>query len=200
MSAVIEDGLTGDKARVDKGFRLTTFSITETVTDFASKTEDSYNINTGRIAFTGTSDSSLIYLKNNDKEDLIITAIAVGVGILSATITDSVLVTLVRNPTAGNIVTDATAVAANANLNFGSSKELAVDAFAGKDGGTITGGTDAAFFNMGSGSRLFAQINMRIPTGSSIGLKIDLGTSGGGNVYAALICHRHDANQIPVTS
>lgn len=194
----ITDGNSGKSVKVDDSNRLTTFSIVETATDFASKGGDAYNINTGDIAYTGTSDSSVLYVLNNETRDLVITAIAVGIGALSATVTDSARVTVIRNPTGGDIISSPTNVDMNANTNFGSNNTLAVTALKGDDGGTITGGTDIIQFYMDGNERIYAPIPLRIPKGSSVGIKVDLNTSGGGNMYAAIICHLHDDTQITV--
>ena len=55
-----------------------------------------------------------------------------------------------------------------------------------KDGGTITGGTDHGLLYMTDG-RLLAGLNIVLEKGASIAVKIDLNTSGGANLYAALI-------------
>lgn len=191
----ITDGRNHNTAKVDSANRVHTYATSQSETGNATHNGDAYNINSGFIAYTGTSESSLIYIKNNESRDLIVTAIAFGIGALSATVTDSALVTVIRNPTGGDVVTDATAVGANANLNFGSSKTLLVDAYAGKDGGTITGGNDVVYFTADGNERVFAPIEMHIPTGSSIGIKVDLNTSGGGNMYGAVVCHLEDVDR-----
>ena len=152
---------------------------------------NAYNINTGPIALTGTADSALLYFKNDEAQDYLVANLEVGIGTLSATITDSALVTVIRNPTGGDLITDATAASIVANSNFGSANTFSVTtlAYKGKDGGTITGGDDYAQFYVNGNSRLFADLNVDIPTSSSIAIKIDLNTSGGGNVYVALVGH-----------
>ena len=49
---------------------------------------------------------------------------------------------MLRNPTAGTIVSGASAVAMNANRNFGSANTATAAIYSGKVGGTLTGGTD----------------------------------------------------------
>jgi len=190
MAEQIEDGLgSGRRAKVDRNNALLTQTIMETGDAEASNNGDAYNINTGDIAYTGTGDSSLIYLKNNEDRDLHIDAIAVGVGLLTATITDSVRVTLINGPTGGDLISDATAVDMNQNRNLGSTRTLEALAYKGKNGGTVTGGNDIGQFYLSSQSRLYAPIKLVLPKGSSAALKVDLNTSGGGNVYAAFVCH-----------
>jgi hypothetical protein len=84
------------------------------------------------------------------------------------------------------------------NSNFGSSNSLSSTTLAYKataSAQTLTGGTDHGVLYMGDG-RLFASLDIDIPRGSSIGLTIDLNTSGGANVYAALIGYKQDSNNL----
>ena len=55
--SVIRDAGDHKAAGVDLGGRLKVFSIAESVNDFSTKNGDSYNINTGLIAYTGTSEN-----------------------------------------------------------------------------------------------------------------------------------------------
>lgn len=195
MAEQIIDGTgTGRKTKVDNNNQLHTFAITEDEQRAASQLGNEYNINTGTIAYTGTGESSMLYLKNDEDDDYIITAIAIGLGTRSVTVTDAANITVVKNPTGGDIISDATAVAINSNTNFGSSKTLKTTtlAYKGKDGGTITGGTDHLLFYMTDG-RLFANVNIEMPRGSSLAIKIDLNTSGGANAYAAVIGYLKDS-------
>lgn len=194
----IEDG-TGDGTglKINKLHEVLTRSVVESEAESATDIGNSYNINSGIVALTGTADSAMLYLKNDEDSVLVIEAIAVGIGTMSATITDSALVTLIRNPTTGTIISDSNVASAIANRNFGSSNTLKSTTLAysaSATGKTFTDGDDAAFFYTNGNQRLFAAIDFELAKGSSIGLKIDLGTSGGANVYAALIVHLKDDN------
>lgn len=189
MAEEIIDGTgTGSKAKVDKNNQLHVFAVTESETNQAAAKGNQYNLNSGALALTGTGESSLIYLYNDEDQDIIINAIAVGMGTRSGTVTDAAKVTILRNPTGGDLITDATDVDIKSNTNFGSSNTLkdSTLVYKGKDGGTITGGTDHAILYMSDG-RLYATLNLELPKGASVGIKIDLNTSGGANVYCALI-------------
>lgn len=195
----ITDPVKGTAAKVADAQRLLTASVTEQQRQHAVETGSAFNINTGPIALTGSSDSALLYFYNdqspvNGVSDFVITAVAVGIGTLSATVADSALITIVRNPTGGDIISDATAVDAKQNANFGSSEALASTTlvYKGKDGGTMTGGNDYGYFYTNGNSRMFASLDLLLPRGASLGIKIDLNTTGGGNVYAAIIGHLRD--------
>jgi len=194
MAEEIIDGTgSGRSAKVDDNNQIHTFSITEDEQKQAADIGNEYNINTGTIAYTGTGTSSMIYFKNDEDEPFIITAIAVGLGTRSATVTDAAYITIIRNPTGGDVISDASAVAMNSNTNFGSDKSLKSTtlAYKGKDGGTMTGGTNHGLLYMNDG-RLFAGLNIELLKGSSVGVTIDLNTSGGANAYCALIGYIKD--------
>lgn len=186
----IKDGTgTGDTLRIDATNKAEVHSVTETETQEAVETGDAYNINTGSISLTTSTASGMLYFKNNETRDIIIDAIAAGVG-SAGTVTDVSVVTVIRNPTGGTLISDATAVDMNANRNFGSSKTLTGDAFKGDEGKTITGGNDIVQFFMGSGTRLFAPIDLVLQKGDSIAVKLDTNTSSGTTIaYAALVLH-----------
>lgn len=194
MAEQLIDGTgTGQKGKIDLNNDLHTFSVTETEKRQATAIGNDYNINTGTLALSGTSTSSVLYFKNDEDTDYVIEALALGIGTRSATVTDSAVITVIKNPTGGDIISDATNVAINSNTNFGSSKTLKTTTlvYSGKTGGTITGGTEHAILYMTDG-RLFAGLDMELPKGSSIGVTIDLNTSGGANIYCALVGYLKD--------
>lgn len=187
---IIKDGTgTGKTARIDNTNKMDVHSVTYTEAVEAAENGDAYNINTGTIALTTSTASGVIYLKNNEDRDLVIDSIEVGIG-SAGTVTDSSIVTLIRNPTTGTLISNANAVDMNENRNFGSSKTLIADVYKGAEGNTVTDGDNFAQFYVGAGSRLFAPTDLIIPKGSSIAITIDTNTSSGTtNVYAVFICH-----------
>ena len=197
---MIQDG-TGDSkyAKVDSNNQLHTFAITESEQNSAVEDGQAFNINTGVIALTGTSESAIFYMKNdesplNGDSNLVVDSIIIGINTISATITESPLVTIIRNPTAGTVVSDATACPMKSNSNFGSANVLDSLVYIGADGKTLTDGTDHAIVLCSEGRTTIPELAIDLPKGGSIGIKIDLNTSGGANVYAAVVCHRKDGN------
>jgi hypothetical protein len=196
MAEKIMDGTgSGSKARVDRNRQLHVFAVTEDEQKQSTLKGNEYNINTGKIALTGTGESAVLYFKNDEDQDFVMTALAVGIGTRSATVTDFAEVVIYKNPSGGDIITDASSVEMNSNSNFGSNKTLkdSTLAYKGKDGGTLTGGDKHALFFQGDG-RLYATINVELTRGSSMGVTIDLNTSGGANIYCALIGYIRDAD------
>lgn len=194
MGMVIEGAGTGGyKVIVDADGKMQTRAVTETENQWGTEQGDGYNINTGTIALTSSTESGVLFFKNNEEKVFIVEAIAVGIG-SAGTVTDSSVITLVRNPTAGTLISGASAVDMNANRNFGSSNTLSTSlAYKGAEGSTVTDGTDVAMFYQAAGGRMFAEINFELKKGNSIALKIDTQTSSGTtNVYAAIVGHLKD--------
>lgn len=180
-------------AHVDKNERLHTFSITESEQQAAVQAGRAFNLNTGKITLTADADHAIMYFKNNEDADFVITLVAIGVN-SAGTTSDVSEITIVRNPTGGDIISDATAVAMNQNRNFGKTETLEDSlVYKGKSGGTMTGGNDLGLLFTAEGSRLSAGIDLEIPKGSSIGIKLDPNYSSGTvTVYAAIVGYLKD--------
>lgn len=187
----INDGTgSGNSAKVDSNKRMHTQAVTETEALHAAEIGEAFNINTGNISFTAA--GTLLYIKNNEDKELIIEAIAVGTG--TGTTSDIGEITVERNPTGGDLISDATAVDMNENRNFGSSSTLTADIFKGKSGGTSTGGDDIILFYHDSNGRLFGSIDLVVPKGQSIAVTYDPKLSSGTQkAYCAIICHLKDS-------
>lgn len=191
--AQIEDGTgTGQRAKVDANNRLFTNSVVASENEFANSNGNAYNINTGIITLTNAVETPVLYVKNNEDEPLHVSAIAIGMfPSADGVSTETPYSTVIRNPTAGTIITSSpTDVDINSNRNYGSQNTLTVDAYKGATGDTMTDGDDHIIFQQSEPSRLFATIDEVLPKGASIGIKIKPQTSNTSmDVYAALICH-----------
>lgn len=176
----------GYEAQVGSNNRLWTQTIQESEELHAIEEGNGYNINTGSITFSAA--GTFLYVKNTGDDDIVVAAIAVGAG--SGTTSDIGEITVISNPTGGDLISDATAVDINVNRNVGSSKTLSATVYKGKSAGTITGGSDAILFYHGTSSRLFGTINLTIPKGKSIAVKYDPKLSSGSiKAYCALVVY-----------
>lgn len=197
MAEQILDGSgEGYRAKVNGNLRLYTNSVTVSEDEQATKKGRAYNVNTGWITLTNDTVTPVMYVKNNEIQDLHITAIAVGLGPSTggSGIIEDIIVT--RNPDSGTIVSGATAVDINSNRNYGSAQVLDVDAYKGGTGITMSGDTDHLLIAQNDGGRVFATIDEILPTGASIGIKITPATGNTNmRVYSALICHLEDPNE-----
>lgn len=144
MAEIIQDG-TGKSysAKVDIDGRLHVDSVNTDRESYSSQKGYSFNINTGLITLTNAAtDNGVIYVKNNENYNLVITNFFYQTG-ASTGGSGNIIVSLYRNPTTGTLISGASAVEINVNRNFGSSRVLAVDAYKGVTGSTITNGTKA---------------------------------------------------------
>jgi len=191
MAEEILDGTgTGSKLKVGSDNRLQARVITELEEIHNSELGNTYNFNTGLISITG--DSTLIYFRNNSDENYILKSIALG-SFEGITHSDDPYITVVKNPTGGDLITDATVVDINVNRNFGSSKEADAFVYKGKVGGTLTGGSTAAILQASGGSRSFYGIDLLLPKGSSVAVNLTANaSSGSANWYCALIGYFKD--------
>lgn len=187
---IIDATGTGNGLKVGADNRLQARVINEPEVVHNGELGNAYNFNTGLISITA--DATLCYLKNNSDNSFVFTAVALGIGD-GITYTDFPYLTCVRNPTGGDLISDATAVDMNQNRNFGSSKSASVNAYKGKVGGTLTGGNDIALFQLNKTGRSYFAIDFIIPKGGSFGFKLDANvSSGSANCYLAVIGYFKD--------
>lgn len=183
---ILEDGAgSGKKAKVNNDNKLETSSVSLTEYEEAALDGRAFNANTESLALTGTGESAVFYLKNNESQDVSIQGFFVGIGTLSGTTSDSVVVRAYFNPTGGTLITDESPITV-VNRDAGSSKTFSFDCYKGGDGKTITGqDTAPVLYQFQSGSsRVFGSVNLVIPRGTSIAITLDLNTTGGANIYA----------------
>jgi hypothetical protein len=196
MPDTIKDGGggAGYEARVNALNQLYIRGVTETDAQAANSAGGAYNLNTGWITLTDAADTPVAYLKNNEDQDLHVEAFAVGVD--ASTGGDSVFtrITVVKNPTAGTIISSPTNADIKSNRNYGSKKTLTADWYKGATGNTMTDGEDHIIFGHNDGNRLFAVISEVLPKGSSLGVKVDPPANNTSmDVYVALIVHLAEA-------
>ena len=176
---ITDGGGKGYSAEVDSENRLRVFSISEQEVDNASSLGNSYNFNTGVINLISASKSAVLYIKNNGDPDLVLTQLSYSMG-NSTGGTGDVLVTVLRNPTTGTIISNAVDMeVGGVNRNFGSSKSLTTDSYKGAEASTFTNGvkiTDT-IINQAPIRVAIELGGISIPKGSSIGIDITPATS-----------------------
>ena len=195
MSFIIEDGGgSGTKAKVGDGGRLKTRAITEPEEAHANEEGNAYNINTKNITLTNDTDTPILYIKNNEETNLVIAALAFGVkSSTGGSSTDLPEVTIIRNPTAGTIIDNATNADINSNRNYGDTGTLADSlVYKGATGNTMTDGADHLFIYLNQLGRSFITINEVLPKGTSLGVKVKCQASNTSQtLYCAAICYLH---------
>lgn len=196
MTQITDGTGTGKKAQVDGNNRITTKATTIRESEDATHLGNSFNINTGVITLTNATETPVLYVKNNEDASIHIIGTAYGFWTSTAGSPTDLQITIIRNPTAGTIVSNANAVAISSNRNYGSAKTLDADAYVGATGNTMTDGVEHIIFYANSASRIAPPIDEIIPKGSSIGIKI---TPPAGNtsmqMYAAIVMYIEDLNE-----
>jgi hypothetical protein len=191
MPTTIKDGTgRGHSAEVTNSNKLMTLSVTEGIAAHHAFEGDAYNINTGSITLTSASKSALLYIKNLEDEDLIITGLFYLIG-NSNTSGGDTLIQFERNPTGGTIVSAGTSFTP-VNRNFGSSKTLNITCEKGAEGKTLTGGTVAVESIFASAGRKTVSVGAIIlPRGSSMGITVTPQTSNTSQDYQiAVACYK----------
>jgi len=197
MSITIKNGTNGNIASVNAKGRLLTNTIQ--ISDNTAKAQDgdAYLTNSGDITLTTDSESAVFYVKNNEDRDMIITQVAIGIGFSTGgTPTEFAIANVLRNPTEGTIISDASS-ALTGNRNFSSNNTLTANIFKGAEGKTLTGGT-ILLPNKGIAPSLgILTTPLVLGKGSAIGITI---TPPAGNtsvvVVAALDIHLDGFNDL----
>jgi len=175
----IKNGSNGNIAKVDSNLRIHTAGVNEELRDHAcdSSIAQKYNINTGDVTLTDANKTSMLFVKNTGDDDLVITALIYNLGATSSGTGDAVIEVL-RNPTAGDIVTNANdcqvGPGVSANQNFGSTNTLTGQFYKGATSegvlsdGALTITTRSA---ANTGRIVIALGAVILPKGASIGVE-----------------------------
>lgn len=140
MSNIIKDGKgKGYTAEVTANNRLKTTGVDLTLTEAATETGDTYNINTGEVTLTSSGESALFYFKNDENTNIIIDNIVVNIKDYTGTDGQPEL-KIYKNPQSGTLITNAVE-AEISNRNYGSEKVLSCTKYQGVEGDTLFGET-----------------------------------------------------------
>jgi hypothetical protein len=189
--ASLQDISNGNSAKVDDSRRLHVDAITFQRSEQESELGNAYNINTGVINLTSANKSAVLYVKNMEDYDLLVSNIFYLLG--NSNSAGDVLIDVLRNPTTGTIVSGASAAEmAGVNRNFGSSRTLSDSTmYKGAEANTFTDGTKVVESIVQDGNRWFLSIgDIIIPKGSSIGFNITPPASNTSmDIEVALSCY-----------
>ena len=170
MATTIEDGSgQGFSVKVDSENRLYSRSITESEFDYAVRKGFSYNVNTEFITITGSTETPIMYLKNNEDSVVILSAWFIGTDNASGTPSRSGLMRVYFNPTAGSIISSGVDVTPVNRLG-GSSNTIELDVKSGGDGFTATGydSTPVLYQTQGASARAFGNVQLALNKGASV--------------------------------
>ena len=172
MSSIVEDGKgTGSKAAVTINNRLQTTGIDLNLTEAATESGDTYNLNSSETILSTTGESAIFYLKNLEETNLIVTSIVVNIMDYVGTAGQPIL-TVYRNPTGGTLISGASGCTEQ-NRNYGSNKTLTKECYQGSEGKTLTGqGSTIPVYLPSTAAVTLVSFDpvVVLPKGASIGL------------------------------
>jgi hypothetical protein len=172
---IIRDPVKGHGAHVDVNSHLHVEAVTRVEKDQAAKFGWKFNVNTGDITLTTANKHSLLYIKNTGDYDIIIDAMIYNLGNTTNGSGDA-LIEILRNPTAGAIITNTNDVAigpgVSANQNFGSTETMTGLFYKGANGESAISASDGVTLTTRSASntgRIVISLGaMALPKGSSM--------------------------------
>jgi len=171
----IQDGTgKGFSGKIGSDNRFWTDSVIKTKSQDGSLNGRSYNINTGSVTLTSANKSALLYVVNNGTADLVIETLFYLIG-NSTGGSGNVIITVLRNPTAGTIISGASnCEMAGINRNFGSNNTLTASMYKGAEASTFTDGTKVieSIFNQAATRAAIDVGYIVLKKGNSIGIDI----------------------------
>jgi len=175
---MITDGTgTGSRAKVAPNNRLYVNSLSISEFEEASNDGRAFNLNTEDIqvgAITG--DQGLLYVKNNEDQNLELVGWFIGIRDADRTsaTSDTNLFKLITNPTGGTLVTEANA-AFIANRNLGSPRTFDITTYKAVGGSrTVTGGDPVSvLYQYHTAGRTFGTVTLSLPKGSSLAITVN---------------------------
>lgn len=175
---MITDGTgTGSRAKVAPNNRLYVNSLSVTEFEEASNRGRAFNLNTGEVevgAIVG--DQALLYVKNNEDQNLELVGWFIGIKDASRTsaTSDTNLFKLLTNPTGGTLI-DGAVPAEIANRNLGSPRTFDITSYKAIGGAeTVTGfDSTAVLYQYHTAGRTFGNVSLSLPKGSSLAITVN---------------------------
>ena len=185
MIEIVDGSGSENRAKVDERNRIFTDSISRSQLEYAILDGNGYNVSTGTMTLTTGGNSAIWYFKYTGEYAFIIKEILVILG-ASTGGTGNGTITLLKNPTAGTIVTNALPVSASSNRDFSSFNSLPATAYKGAEGDTFTDGETFAVTGRDATAQIvpFDAAPIVLRKGNSIGVKY---TPPSGNTSQSVI-------------
>jgi hypothetical protein len=197
MEISIKGGANGNVTNVGNNKRIWTETVNYPSSFESSYIGNAFNINTDTITLTTANKSAVCYVKNTGDLPLVISSLFYILGASTGGSGD-LRADVLRNPTAGTIVTNAVDVGILENRNFGSSNTFSGDAYKGAEGNTFTNGNIAIASILSASTRVSISVGDVILTkGSSLG--IDLTPPAGNtsmDILIAVSCYYSDFSTV----
>ena len=171
MGFQIQDGTgSSKKVRVSNSNKLFTESVTRSEREEEALLGGAYIVGSGFVELTTTGTSAVLYFKNNEDEDLVVTRFLIGVKKSAGGTENFITGIIYKNPT--SMVSGTGNPLIINNVNFGSSNTLNLDSEIGQTGALLAGGS-AYIATVAPTENLTSEdASTIIPKGSSIGVFI----------------------------
>lgn len=195
MSEQIRDGAgTGTLVRVDAAQRLNVAGTQKTIQQNATDNEDSYNIHSGTVTVSVSTEQGILYLKNNETRDFHITGIVGIIGV--STNGTEINFKMYKNSTTGTLISTGTVADTNSNRNFGSNKTFSADVFKGDGSADVTNGTVHIESIFGPLTRVFFTLDEVLSPGDTTAITFTIANNNTStNCQAAIIGHLEDPDE-----
>lgn len=186
MQTQIIDGAGNEySAEVSANNRLFTDTVSRPQLEYACITGNAYNVSTGSISLTADTESAIWYFTYTGDNTLIISEILVILG-ASTGGTGNGIITILKNPQNGTIVSGAVSVSSFSNRDFSSANVLTSTTYKGAEGNTFTDGTNFAVTSRDNSAQIvaFDAAPIVLRRSNSIGVKY---TPPSGNTSQSII-------------
>ncbi len=170
MAEIIKDGTgSGNTAKVNAQNRLSVKALTLDTNLEAALLGCAFDIGSSQITITNDTANSLLYIKNNECENIVLSAVFADFGSCTCG-TGTGTLTFNVNPTAGTLVCCTPTCASVINRKIGATCTLTADTYrAGANSETLTGGS-TILFPQSAGTNAFFASPFVIPKGASFGV------------------------------
>lgn len=171
MGFQIQDGTgSSKKAKVSNSNKLSVESVIRSEREEEGILGEAYNVSTGFVRLTSANQSSVLYFKNNEDVDLIVTEFLFAVRDSTGGTTRHIRVDIIKNPISmgSGSGTDLNI----SNINFGSSNTVNSDSEIGQEGSTLNNGTTYLLLVAPLDNLTTEVASTIIPKGSSIGVNV----------------------------
>lgn len=171
MGFQIQDGTgSSKKAKVSSSNKLSVESVIRSEREEVGILGESYNVSTGFVRLTSANQSSVLYFKNNEDVDLIVTEFLFAVRDSTGGTTRHIRVDIIKNPAS---MSSGSGTDLNiSNINFGSSNTVNSDSEIGQEGSTLNRGTTYLLLVAPVDDLTTEVSSTIIPKGSSIGVNV----------------------------
>ena len=170
----IEDSTgSGRGAKVDSNQRLLVEAVTESEQLESAVRGEAFQVGSGKVTLTSANESAVLYFKNNEKKDLIITAINITSSKQTGSSAGVFTAVIYKSGTGLSAGTSASA----SNNNFGSNKTLDIDITQGQEAATVTDGVASGAFFIQEAEFFNTDVAWILPKGSTVAVGVQPGAS-----------------------